>query len=659
MAVNIVVDQEEDKEIPVLNSKDPKLVSWVMGYVLPWADYRDSNYKDKWEEYNRIYRGIWSAEDKTRTSERSRLISPSTAQAIEVSVAEIEEAVFGSGRWFDVEDDAADQDTTDMDLFRNQLLEDLEKAQVPRAMSEVFLNAALYGTGIGEIVMGERTTRTVVPLNNFGIQEMQAELGTEVVVGLEPVQPDEFVIDPAARSIEESLGVATEKMKPRHIMTAKQESGEYRKGKLGSYSNALDLVSDEDLTGFTGDTDEVKVTTWHGLVPSALIDPELEDDEEFEDLGIDADYIDEYDLVEAIVTIANDSTLLKAVINPYEMQDRSIIAFQYDTIPNQFWGRGVTEKAYNSQKALDAELRGRMDAMALAIHPMMAMDSTRVPRGGDLSVRPGRTILTNGDPRTVLMPFNFGSVGTNTFAQSGDLERMVQMATGSMDSSTPVGQSPRNATSGGMSMIMGGSIKRSKRTLANIEDNFTSQLIEKAAWRYMQFAPERYPVNDYKFVVHSTLGIMAREVEQQQLTQLLQTVPSGSPAFWMLITNIYENSSISNKEDMLVLVKQMLEQSMQPQPDPMVELKKIEIQKNEQFNMAKLQIEGSRAQTEAKRVELEAAKTPATIQKIVQDTILAMEKAKGEQVDRNLEIREQDRKEREMNLEAEEKGNQF
>jgi len=327
MALSVVVDSKDDDKVPEINSKDSKLVSWIMGKVLPWADYRDSNYKDKWEEFNRIYRGIWSAEDKTRSSERSRLISPATAQAVEVSVAEIEEAVFGRGRWFDVEDDAADKETGDMDLFRNQLMEDLEKAQVPRAMSEIFLNAALYGTGIGEIVISEKETRTVVPYNNFAIQEMQSQQGTEVVVGLSPVQPDEFVIDPAARSISESLGVATEKMKPRHTITAKQASGEYNEGKLGSYSDTLDLVSDDPLSGFTGDSDEVKVTTWHGLVPSALIDPELEDDEEFEDLGIDVDYVDEYDLVEAIVTIANDSFLLKAVVNPYEMQDRSIIAF--------------------------------------------------------------------------------------------------------------------------------------------------------------------------------------------------------------------------------------------------------------------------------------------------------------------------------------------
>ena len=32
------------------------------------------------------------------------------------------------------------------------------------------------------------------------------------------------------------------------------------------------------------DSDEVKITEWHGLVPSAYIDPDLEEDEEFEEL---------------------------------------------------------------------------------------------------------------------------------------------------------------------------------------------------------------------------------------------------------------------------------------------------------------------------------------------------------------------------------------
>ena len=81
-----------------------------------------------------------------------------------------------------------------------------------------------------------------------------------------------------------------------------------------------------------------------------------------------------------------------------------------------------------------------------------------------MSVRPGRTLLTQGDPRTILMPFHFGQTDSSTFSQSGDLERQLQNATGVMDAATPTGMNARNSTSSGMSMMMGGSIKRSKRT---------------------------------------------------------------------------------------------------------------------------------------------------------------------------------------------------
>ena len=66
--------------------------------------------------------------------------------------------------------------------------------------------------------------------------------------------------------------------------------------------------------------------------------------------------------VEAIVVIANKDVLLKAEENPYMMQDRPVIAFPFDIVPSRFWGRGICEKAYNSQKALDAEIRARIDA---------------------------------------------------------------------------------------------------------------------------------------------------------------------------------------------------------------------------------------------------------------------------------------------------------
>ena len=72
------------------------LATWVMDRVEQWRTHRDTNYQEKWEEYYRLWRGVYDPGDKTRDSENSKLISPALQQAIEATVAELEEATFGS-----------------------------------------------------------------------------------------------------------------------------------------------------------------------------------------------------------------------------------------------------------------------------------------------------------------------------------------------------------------------------------------------------------------------------------------------------------------------------------------------------------------------------------------------------------------------------------
>ena len=636
MAINdIVVNSVDDAETEdkYIGTAEDRLVSWVLSTVQPWIDYRDNNYKAKWEEYYRLWRGIHIAQDKTRQSERSKLITPALQQAIETAVAEIEEATFGKGRWFDLEDDYLDQDNSDVLRFRNLLQEDLEDSGVPDAMSEVFLNGTLYGTGIGKIVIEEETVRSVNTTDiGGGVKSAYAEEISKPKVGLIAISPDEFAIDPTARSIDEALGCAHITIVPKHSIIKKQQAGIYLPNEVGTLSDELDISGKGEIKASTVG-DRVKITEYHGLVPSHLLPLDLQDNEEYVSLVDEDEYeADTVEFVEAIVTIANDGTLLKAVENPHMMKDRAFIAYQHDTVPNRFWGRGVAEKGYNAQKALDAELRARIDAMALTVHPMMGIDATRIPRGGSFSVEPGKNVYTQGDPNTVLRPFNFGQVQPTTFHQSGELERMVQMATGSMDTAAPIGVSPRNATASGMSMMLSVSIKRNKRTLANIERKFISKLLHKAAWRYMEIAPDRYPAVDVKFKTYSTLGIMAREVEQQQLTSLLNTVPPDSPAYWMLIRSIYENSSISTKDEMLGLVNQMLQQSMQPKPDQMAQLKMQELQLLARDKAESRKIELMRAKTEMARVMVEQEKVGDQRVKIQTEAILNLAKAEAEEI---------------------------
>jgi hypothetical protein len=87
-----------------LYEQDPLLVEesieeWVITKCEDWRDYYESNYEGRFEEYYRLWRGIWDPSDSERRSERSRIISPALQQAVESNVAELEEATFGRGKW--------------------------------------------------------------------------------------------------------------------------------------------------------------------------------------------------------------------------------------------------------------------------------------------------------------------------------------------------------------------------------------------------------------------------------------------------------------------------------------------------------------------------------------------------------------------------------
>ena len=604
---------------------EESLEDWVMTKCANWRDHYESNYEHKFEEYYRLWRGQWDPADTQRASERSRIVSPALQQAVESNVAELEEATFGRGKWFDISDDVNDKDSQDIMYLRNKLTEDFENTKIRKAVAECLINAAVFGTGVGEIVLEEikEMAPATQPIMDGQLQAVGVNITDRVVVKLKPVMPQNFLIDPVATSVEDAMGVAVDEFVSKHSVELLQEQGVYNDVYIDSAAPDADLEPDQDLTLYHDD--KVRLTKYYGLVPRELLTNE----------GVEVE--DESMYVEAVVVIANGGTLLKAEANPYMMQDRPVVAFPWDVVPSRFWGRGVCEKGYNSQKALDTELRARIDALSLTIHPMLAIDATRLPRGAKPEVRPGKMILTNGDPREVLQPFNFGQVGQITFAQAQSLQQMVQQATGAVDSAGIAGQINGEATAAGISMSLGAIIKRQKRTLINFQQSFLLPFVTKAAHRYMQFDPESYPVSDYKFNATSTLGIIAREYEVTQLVQLLQTMKQDSPIYPVLIQSIIDNMNLSNREELIASMQKA------QQPDP---------QAQQMAQMAQqAQMEFQQSQTAA--LNAQAAESQARAGKYVIDTQLApqeLEIEKIEAVTRNLKDGDADDKEFEKRL---------
>jgi hypothetical protein len=599
----------EQNEFDEPSESDKELVGFVVDHCNRWRDYRDVNFLPDWLEYERIFRGQWASEDKTRESERSRIVTPATQQAVETRHAEIMEAIFGQGDFFDIEDNLQDVggNPIDVELIKAQLMEDFKKDKIRKSIDQIELMAEIYGTGIGEVVV--MTETEYVPSTQMIPGQIgQAAIGVlerdRIAVKISPVNPKNFLFDPNGTSVNDCMGVAIEKYVSIHKIVQGIEKGIYRKVDITTSGEDTDLEPTQEVSQYQDE--KVLLLTYYGLVPREYLE-NLEENKEIVELFPENSAADDYtDMVEAIVVIANDGQLLKAEANPYMMKDRPVLTYQDDTVPNRLLGRGTVEKAFNMQKAIDAQTRSHLDSLALTTSPMIAMDATRLPRGMKFEVKPGKAILTNGAPSEILYPFKFGQTDPNNLATARDFERMLLQATGTLDSQGMISNVARDGGQGGMSMAVASIIKKYKRTLVNFQEDFLIPFIKKAAFRFMQFDPERYPSVDMNFVPTATLGIIAREYEQQQFIGLLQTLGPNTPVLPVILKGILANSSLSNRMELISMLEKM------SQPDPQAQQMQ-EMQQQLAMQAAQAQIAVNTTQAEQNRAEAQKLMTEAQL----------------------------------------------
>ena len=643
-----IVDDPRDKQVPAVDDGKPKddmheLTSWVMGRITQWRDHRRQNYEYLWDQYERLWRGLWQPEDKNKKSERSTLVTPGLGEAVENIVAEVEEAVFGRGDFFDIKAELADAEDLRKITDKNKayLKEDLGACDFVSNVGEALINGAVYGSGIGEIIVETFKKREItasVEAMTPGVPPTAQVVVTEVSWGmLQSVNPRNFLIDPSARTIDKGLGCAVEEYVGSHVIKAGQKDGKYRKVDVGTSAGDTDLGADRQMENEYVH-DKTKIVRYYGLVPKHLIFPpgqteELYPESEGEALGAavreaeavaDAALVDlskpqegetavsgekstepvDADMVEALVFIANDGICIKAVENPYLMKDRPVVAFPWDIVPGRFWGRGVCEKGLVPQKVMDAEMRARIDALAYISAPMMAMDASKLPRGFQLTVRPGKSVLTNGDPNTVLRPMHFGQLEQSTFTHTQQLDQMIQRATGSLDVIS-LAQRGGDARPGAVSMMLSGIVKRHKRTLMGFIDRFFIPALRKIMWRNMQFYPERYTPVNWSFVASSTMGILQREYETQNLTALMQTMEPQSPEYKMLLMGVVANTGLTHRTQIIDMLKASIQQAQQAQQMQMQQAADPQLA-GLQGQLAQLELQAKVAEAQARVAELQS-----------------------------------------------------
>jgi len=613
------------------------LVGAVIADVVPWRKLRDSKFENLWDEFYAKWRGFWMPQHKSFKTERSRIIAPLTSMSVDLTSAEIIEAVLGREYFIDLPDDVGDGDTSDVDAARKLLVQDLKNVGFVDEFALTALNGCLYGTGITKIQI---LTKIVKTLRRDSEGELQVD--EKEVVQIKPIaiEPGSFVADPSAREIDDMKGCAHEFLMPLSTLKRRQLQGQYYKTKVGAFKARIISKNRGDTEeGNIRDQGEVAyITEYYGEVPTRDFNAAIAEGKGTPLTTEMIQAIPEELMTEAIVTIANETTLLRAIENPLLTGERLMVAYQHESVPGRFYGRGVCEKAANVQRGMDAEMRARIDGLAWSNMPMFAGDLTRLPPNSNMNAWPGKMWGTRGNPNEVLKEFKISSPDQNSYAHIQDLERMGQQATGALDSQGLRG-GVRDETATGSALAASSFIKRSKRTMYNIE-GYMNRLVRRVLRLKMQFEPTRYP-QDYEFQVRGTMGIMAREIEQTFMVNMLSVIGADSPASMPIIRAIFEHSGSPVRAEVLQALKAIENKQETPEEAaakkaqleiPVAQLQKI---KAETF---KLMEGGEKLEAETDKVIAEVKGMPEA--SLLKRAALANDMEDGENVSRGLDIQE-------------------
>jgi len=528
------------------------VVSEIMADITTWRQLRDGDFELLWDEFYAKWRGFWMPEHKSYKTERSKIISPLTSMSIDLTSAEIIEAVLGREYFIDLPDDVDDEDSSDVERARKLLVEDLRGEDFPDEFALTVLNGCLYGTGITKIQILTRVKKSLTRNKEGELVTIERE---EVSIKPVAIEPGSFVADPGCRDIDGMKGCAHEFMLPLTTVRSRQASGIYDSGtSVGPYRSRVISPNrgDTDKGNRKDQGDVVYITEYYGLVTQrAFMKATAEKNGTvLSDEMVQAIPADE--TVEVIATIANEGLLLRIMENPNPTGERLIVSYQHESVPNRFYGRGVAEKAQNIQRAMDAEMRARIDSLAWSNNPMFAGDLTRMPPNSNLNAWPGKFWGTRGNPGEVIQEFKISGPDQNSYAHFQQLESMGQQATGAADSAG-LRAGVRDETATGSALAASSFIKRSKRTMFNIE-GYMGRLVRRVLHLKMKFEPTRYPT-DFEFQVKGSIGMMAREIEQQQMVNMLSVLGPDSQASMPIIRAIFEHSGSPVKGDVLAALK--------------------------------------------------------------------------------------------------------
>lgn len=595
--------------------------------------YRTQNCDWRWRSANELY-VAWVQQkywEGTRMPRASMGVYVAFEQ-IESMLPKILSAIFSDNPWFQA-DPVGQTTAKDASLWRDTILDQLDRTRVREIFRRCIKSALLYGNGIMKMSwtlkeceylrwipkMQPQATTVMDPLRGMVPQfqgykrvlDKQTYKEIENRPELEYVSLTDFYVDPNCCSPQPR----DSRFRIRRKLCTVEDLKQLRDTKPWKIPDDATLL---EWARYKPSTQADATKSTEELFRLASWSPSLD---QTVDPGGKRVEVLEYETDERLVLVANREHALLNTPNYPDVKCSYYDAFYADVL-DRFYALGVCDITEGEQRLQAALLNGRLDELALALHrPMVKKLGVKTPTYA-LRVRPGQ-IWEAENPRDDYQFLQIPDITANAYVEANASQMRVQKNTGQSDlysSGVPsAGGNSASRTATGIGAQVQASGSRIQYIVENLEDTFIEPMLNDCVKLNQLFPPIGTPETEVIALTKVQLSMRA-SAKMQARMGLLQTFPLilqtlGNPAFiqelakngqtpdWMELMRILEEMTGYKKRADLIrqLTPQEMQAMQQSQQNPEMAKERMQAQRIQ----SQLAIEQSKNETDAQHMDQE------------------------------------------------------
>lgn len=257
------------------------------------------------------------------------------------------------------------------------------------------------------------------------------------------------------------------------------------------------------------------------------------------DWGMSEDEVTDLNAEYQIEAWMIDRWVIKATVNPDPLGRRPYYKTSWENIPGRFWGRSIPDLCRDTQAICNAAARALVNNMSLASGPQVAVDTTRIPAGSDLTEMVPWKIWQFEDnamggatpPVSFFQPQSIAGELMQIYEKFAVLTDEYTSIPRYMTGDARVGGA--GSTASGMNMLMSNAGKAIKNVVASV-DRVMKNAIERLYFYNMQYLDDPELKGDVSIVAEGAEAMMLKQAQQQRQAEVLNIVASN-PMFVQLI----------------------------------------------------------------------------------------------------------------------------